>query len=82
VAHVREVLGAETVSERRACQVLGQPRSTQRREQVLPDEEAQLQTRIVELAREYSRYGYRRITAMLRAEGGRVNHRRVERIWR
>ncbi len=38
--------------------------------------------RITELACEYGRYGYRRITALLRAEGFRVNHKRVERIWR
>ncbi len=38
--------------------------------------------RIVELAGEYGRYGYRRITALLRAEGWHVNHKRVERIWR
>lgn len=37
---------------------------------------------MVELATQYGRYGYRRITAMLRAEGGRVNHKRIERLWR
>ena len=39
-------------------------------------------TRIVWLACEYGRYGYRRITALLHADGWRVNHKRVERIWR
>lgn len=38
--------------------------------------------RIIELATQYGRYGYRRITAMLRIEGWKVNHKRVERIWR
>ena len=38
--------------------------------------------RIIELATQYGRYGYRRITAMLRQEGWQVNHKRVERIWR
>ena len=38
--------------------------------------------RTVELAREYGHYGYRQVTAMLRAEGWPVNHKRVERIWR
>jgi len=38
--------------------------------------------RIIELAAQYGRYGYRRITAMLRQEGWQVNHKRVERIWR
>ena len=79
---VRDTLGRDVVSERRVCQVLGQPRTTQRREQTVSDEEAQLSVRIVELAREYGRFGYRRITAMLRAEGWPVNHKRVERIWR
>ena len=41
-----------------------------------------MRTRIVELATSYGRYGYRRITALLRQEGWRVNHKRVERIWR
>lgn len=38
--------------------------------------------RIVELACQYGRYGYRRITALLRREGWQVNHKRIERIWR
>ena len=39
-------------------------------------------TRIVALATRFDRYGYRRITALLRQEGWRVNHKRVERLWR
>ena len=70
------------VSERRACQVLGQPRSTQRRALVVRDDEDALTQAIVDLASEYGRYGYRRITALLRIQGWRVNHKRVERIWR
>ena len=46
------------------------------------DEEARLVERIIELATRYGRYGYRRITAMLRQEGWRVNHKRIERLWR
>ncbi len=70
------------MSQRRACQVLGQPRSTQRHVRKVPDDEETLVERVVELAGQYGRYGYRRITAMLRNEGWRVNHKRVERIWR
>ncbi len=70
------------MSERRTCRVLDQPRSTQRYEPHLLDDEPLLAQRIVELAGEYGRYGYRRITALLRGEGWRVNHKRVERIWR
>ena len=71
-----------SVSERFACKVLGQHRSTQRKKpQGRPDEEA-LTTDIIRLASRYGRYGYRRITAMLRSEGWTVNAKRVERIWR
>jgi transposase InsO family protein len=70
------------VSERRACRVLRQPRSTQRYCPKPTGVEEALTRRIVELATEYGRYGYRRITALLCEEGWRVNHKRVERIWR
>jgi transposase InsO family protein len=79
VDHVRSKLG---VSERRACQVIGQPRSTQRRVLSVTDDEERLTAAIIELATLYGRYGYRRITALLRAAGWVVNKKRVERIWR
>jgi putative transposase len=71
-----------SVSERRACKVLNQARATQRHVPNVPSGEEQLRTRIIELAIRYGRYGYRRITALLRQENWRVNHKRVERIWR
>jgi len=70
------------VSERRACKVIGQPVSTQRHAFKVRDYELALTARIIELATKYGRYGYRRITALLRNEGWQVNHKRVERIWR
>src|SRR5215472_13078132 len=70
------------VSERRTCRVLGQHRSTQRKARTMGDEEAALTAAVVELACRHGRYGYRRITALLQADGWRVNHKRVERIWR
>ena len=70
------------MSERRACQVIGQPRSTQRRMLRKPDDEERLTAVIIELATMYGRYGYRRITALLRQAGWLVNKKRVERIWR
>jgi transposase InsO family protein len=79
VDYVRRKLG---LSERRVCCVLKQPRSTQRYRPILSDDEKRLTERIVQLASLYGRYGYRRITAMLRWEGWRVNHKRVQRIWR
>ena len=70
------------MSERRACQVTGQARATQRSvPRPSPDAPA-LIARIVALATRFGRYGYRRITALLRQEGWRVNHKRVERRWR
>ena len=78
VDHVRAKL---SVSERKACRVLRQPRSTQRYFPKTADDEEPLTNRIVELATEYGRYGYRRVTALLHEEGWRVNHKRVERIW-
>ncbi len=62
--------------------MLGQARSTQRHIYYKLDDEKKLTDRIVELATNYGRYGYRRITALLQKEGWRVNHKRVERIWR
>jgi transposase InsO family protein len=70
------------VSERLACRVLGQHRSTQRKVPVGRADEAGLTADIIELATRYGRYGYRRITALLQASGWVVNVKRVERIWR
>jgi putative transposase len=79
VDHVRAELG---LSERRVCRALGQHRSTQRKIPTTPDDEAALTADIIALALQYGRYGYRRITALLREAGWRVNRKRVERIWR
>ena len=79
---VEQVQTVMDVSEQRVCRVLGQPRSTQRYQKRVADDEEILTTRMVALASEYGRYGYRRITAMLRGEGWQVNHKRVERLWR
>jgi len=79
---VRDALGREQVSQRRACRVLGQSRATQRRAAHVPDDEPKLVRRMAELACEYGRYGYRRVAALLRAEGFAVNHKRVGRLWR
>ena len=61
---------------------LGQPRATQRYEKRQLDDEQILRERIVSLASQYGRYGYRRVTALLRNGGWQVNQKRVERIWR
>jgi hypothetical protein len=80
VEEVRRTL--PEVSEPRACRVLGQPRPVQRYTARVRDDEAPPTGRIVELASVYGRYGSPWITGMLRNEGWKVNHKRVERIWR
>jgi putative transposase len=76
VAHVRQAHGA---SERRACGLVGQPRSTQRYEPKAKPEDT-LAKRVAELAAERPRFGYRRLTALLKREGVSVWHGRVHRI--
>ena len=70
------------ISQRRACQVISQPRATQRYKRILNNDEPVLVNRMIELTKYYGRYGYRRITALLQSEGFRVNHKRIERLWR
>jgi len=70
------------VSERHACSALGVHRSGLHYPPKRVDDEEALSRDIIRLAQKYGRYGYRRITALLQAEGWRINHKRVERIWR
>lgn len=77
--HVQQHLG---VSERRACRVIEQPRSTQRFEAVRPERDRALIKRMRRLARLNARRGYRYIWALLRREGWVVNRKRVQRLWR
>ena len=70
------------VSERRACRVLRQHRSTQRKLPTGRADEERLAADMIELARQYGRYGYRRIAALLRDAGWKVNDKRIERLWR
>ncbi len=62
--------------------MLKQPPFTQRHEPLVKDDEQALANDIVGLATRVGRYGYRRITALLRGAGWQVNQKRVERIWR
>ena len=73
---------AHGLSERRACRALGVPRSTLRYPGVEPERDKELLLRIKELARKHPRYGYRRVTALLRRDGWAVNLKRVHRLWR
>jgi putative transposase len=79
---VKQVCKELSVSERRACKVLDQARSTHRLKPYISDDEPQLVADIVNLAEKYGRYGYRMITGLLQQNGWKVNHKRVERLWR
>jgi len=68
------------MSERHACEVVGQHRSTQRREALVVDDEERLLTDMRELAAKHPRFGYRRIHQLLLCRGWRVNHKRVQRL--
>lgn len=69
------------VSERRACEVLEVARSSLRYQSRRPPREARLLERLVVLHRRHPRYGYRRMTVMLRRAGWAVNHKAVQRLW-
>jgi transposase InsO family protein len=79
---VRFLVKRRRVSERRACQLIGQHRSTQRYAPQPPELELRLVKRMNELAAQHPRYGYRRVWALLRTEGFHVNRKRVQRLWR
>lgn len=81
-AAVEELKSSFDVSERRACAVIDQPRSSQRYQCRKSDDEQPLVNRMVEMARHQPRHGYRMITGALRAEGWSVNRKRVYRLWR
>jgi putative transposase len=79
---VRHVQQRFEVSERRACRALDQPRSSQRYAASKPKRDQALVERMKALSKQYPRYGYRRVHALLRREGWPVNRKRVQRLWR
>lgn len=70
------------LSQRRACRALSVCRSSARYKPIKRADEDEITAKVIELASNYGRYGYRRITMLLRAGGLLINHKRVERIWR
>jgi putative transposase len=80
-AAVDRVVQVLKVSQRRACRAIGQWRSTQRYQPRVRDDEAALVVQMNHLAASHPRYGYRRIAALLRRDGWRVNAKRVHRLW-
>ena len=79
---MKHVRGRFNVSERRACQAVDQPRSSQRYQSQPRDENDALVKMMLELVKRHPRFGYRRIWALLRAEGFAVNRKRVHRLWK
>ncbi len=70
------------VSERRACRVVGQPRNTQRYAAKRKDDEATIVKQMHELVKRHPRFGYRRVHALLRRVGFKINRKRVWRLWK
>ena len=68
------------LSYRRACALLGLPRSTLRYQARRPSKDATLVARLKALAERFPRFGYRRLHAMLRRQGKAINVRRAERL--
>ena len=70
------------MSERRACRIAGQNRSTQRHHGPRLDRDDALRRRLREISREHPRWGYRKAWALLRTDGWEVNRKRIQRLWR
>jgi putative transposase len=80
VDEVRRQLGPDKVSQRRACRVLGQPRTTQRYQPRRPADERKLLAEMRGIAQRRQRFGSPRVYRALRADGWRVNYKRIERL--
>jgi len=70
------------VSERRACRIVGQPRSSQRREPVVAEDDAALRAELRAFSRKRPRWGYRQAHQYLLEQGWSINRKRVQRLWR
>jgi putative transposase len=79
VDHLQRVLG---ISQRLACQIVGQHRSTQRHQPIEPDRDWALREQLCAFSRAHPRWGYRRAHAVLREQGWRVNRKAIQRLWR
>jgi putative transposase len=79
VDHLQRVLG---LSERLACRIVGQHRSTQRHQPIEPDRDRALREQLRQLSRDHPRWGYRRAHAQLVNQGWTLNRKAVQRLWR
>lgn len=76
------MLEATKISERRACRLVGLSRDSWRHPPERASKDYTMAQRIVELAHVRRRFGYRRIADLIRAEGERINDKRVYRLYR
>ncbi len=79
VEHLQRVFG---VSQRWACQLVGQHRSTQRHQPIEPDRDRVLRQQLRAFSRAHPRWGYRRAHAQLLKQDGMVNRKAIQRLWR
>ena len=70
------------ISERRACRYVGQPRSTQRHEPLVAEDDAALRAELRAFSRQRPRWGYRQAHQHLLEQGWSINRKRVQRLWR
>lgn len=70
------------LSERRACLIVGQHRSTQRREVIRTKGDDALRARLHAFSRKHKRWGYRKAWGVLRNEGWVANRKKIQRLWR
>ena len=76
------MMSETTISERKACSLVGLSRATMRYQSQRSPEERELTERIKAIAFERRRFGYRRVHQLLRREGAEVNHKKVYRLYR
>jgi putative transposase len=79
VEHLQRVFG---VSQRWACQLVGQHRSTQRHRPVEPDRDRALRAELRQFSRTHPRWGYRRAHVQLVGQGWTINRKAIQRLWR
>jgi putative transposase len=76
------LMDRKELSERRACRIVGQHRSTQRRAACVAQDDQALRACLRRFSRKRPRWGYRRAHAQLVEEGFSINRKRVQRLWR
>src|SRR5258706_5965713 len=79
---VKHIVGKGLGSAAQACRAIGLARSSLYRASQASEERRKMQSRIIDLSEQNPRYGYRRVTALLRREGAKINTKRVQRVRR